>query len=82
MTYFFVTDKGEFKEGVSLTAFDELLRWEKYAYGCSELVCSLLTKAFFSFDLLLIVHRYSTLSTNGLIAVLSPGFFAVSSGLI
>ncbi|KAH8690184.1 glycosyl transferase family group 2-domain-containing protein [Talaromyces proteolyticus] len=31
-------DKGEFKEGVSLTAFDELLRWEKYAYGCSELI--------------------------------------------
>lgn len=33
-------DKGEFKEGVSLTAFDELLRWEKYSYGCSELVIS------------------------------------------
>ncbi|KAK6068055.1 glycosyltransferase family 2 protein [Seiridium cupressi] len=31
-------DHGEFKEGVSLTASDELLRWEKYAYGCSELV--------------------------------------------
>jgi len=31
-------DKGEFKEGVSLTAFDELLRWEKYSYGCSELI--------------------------------------------
>jgi hypothetical protein len=28
----------EFKEGVSLTIFDELARWEKYAYGCSELV--------------------------------------------
>lgn len=34
------SDKGEFKEGVSLTAFDELLRWEKYSYGCSELVSS------------------------------------------
>ncbi|KAK4232962.1 glycosyl transferase family group 2-domain-containing protein [Achaetomium macrosporum] len=31
-------DEGEFKEGVSLTIFDELLRWEKYAYGCSELM--------------------------------------------
>ncbi|KAH8889228.1 hypothetical protein GQ53DRAFT_723412 [Thozetella sp. PMI_491] len=31
-------DNGEFKEGVSLTAFDELLRWEKYSYGCSELI--------------------------------------------
>lgn len=26
-----------FKEGVSLTVYDELTRWEKYAYGC---VCS------------------------------------------
>ena len=31
------TDTG-FKEGVSLTVYDELARWEKYAYGCSELV--------------------------------------------
>ncbi|KAH7031440.1 glycosyl transferase family group 2-domain-containing protein [Microdochium trichocladiopsis] len=31
-------DKGEFKEGVSLTVMDELLRWEKYSYGCSELL--------------------------------------------
>lgn len=29
---------GEFEEGVSLTIYDELARWEKYAYGCSELV--------------------------------------------
>ncbi|KAF7552227.1 hypothetical protein G7Z17_g4476 [Cylindrodendrum hubeiense] len=29
---------GEFKEGVSLTLYDELTRWEKYAYGCNELV--------------------------------------------
>ncbi|KAK5075669.1 hypothetical protein LTR16_008938, partial [Cryomyces antarcticus] len=28
----------EFKEGVSLTIYDELARWEKYSYGCSELV--------------------------------------------
>ncbi|OCK77120.1 hypothetical protein K432DRAFT_418823 [Lepidopterella palustris CBS 459.81] len=31
-------DHGEFKEGVSLTVFDELLRWKKFAYGCSELM--------------------------------------------
>ncbi|PSN72380.1 hypothetical protein BS50DRAFT_597684 [Corynespora cassiicola Philippines] len=30
-------DKG-FKEGVSLTVYDELQRWEKYAYGCNELI--------------------------------------------
>lgn len=27
-----------FQEGVSLTVYDELSRWEKYAYGCSELI--------------------------------------------
>jgi hypothetical protein len=27
-----------FKEGVSLTVYDELTRWEKYAYGCSEML--------------------------------------------
>lgn len=31
--------KGDgYKEGVSLTVYDELARWEKYAYGCSELI--------------------------------------------
>ncbi|CRK48841.1 hypothetical protein BN1723_020675, partial [Verticillium longisporum] len=25
-------------EGVSLTVYDELARWEKYAYGCNELL--------------------------------------------
>ncbi|KAK9773307.1 hypothetical protein SCAR479_10036 [Seiridium cardinale] len=29
---------GSFKEGVSLTIYDELTGWEKYAYGCNELV--------------------------------------------
>ena len=29
---------GGFEEGVSLTVYDELARWEKYAYGCSELL--------------------------------------------
>ncbi|OWO98766.1 hypothetical protein B2J93_4637 [Marssonina coronariae] len=27
-----------FREGVSLTVYDELARWEKYAYGCNELL--------------------------------------------
>ncbi len=29
---------GEFEEGVSLTCDDELNRWQKYSFGCSELV--------------------------------------------
>ncbi|KAK9461690.1 glycosyl transferase family group 2-domain-containing protein [Lipomyces oligophaga] len=28
----------EFQEGVSLTVYDELTRWQKYAYGCNELM--------------------------------------------
>ncbi|CAO2650163.1 Nn.00g014550.m01.CDS01 [Neocucurbitaria sp. VM-36] len=27
-----------YKEGVSLSVYDELARWEKYAYGCNELI--------------------------------------------
>jgi cellulose synthase/poly-beta-1,6-N-acetylglucosamine synthase-like glycosyltransferase len=30
--------KGDFKEGVSLTVDDELNRWQKYSYGCNELI--------------------------------------------
>ncbi|KAK2467930.1 hypothetical protein APHAL10511_000225 [Amanita phalloides] len=30
--------EGDFKEGVSLSIDDELNRWQKYAYGCSELL--------------------------------------------
>ncbi|KAG0701465.1 glycosyl transferase family group 2-domain-containing protein [Suillus ampliporus] len=30
--------QGDFKEGVSLTVDDELNRWQKYSYGCSELI--------------------------------------------
>ncbi|KAK0458084.1 glycosyl transferase family group 2-domain-containing protein [Desarmillaria tabescens] len=29
---------GGFKEGVSLTVVDELARWQKYAYGCDEII--------------------------------------------
>jgi cellulose synthase/poly-beta-1,6-N-acetylglucosamine synthase-like glycosyltransferase len=29
---------GGFKEGVSLTVDDELNRWQKYSYGCNELI--------------------------------------------
>lgn len=35
----FASYTGEgFQEGVSLTVYDELARWEKYAYGCNELL--------------------------------------------
>lgn len=31
-------NNGDFKEGVSLTVYDEISRWQKYAYGVSELM--------------------------------------------
>lgn len=38
----FASPDGElFEEGVSLTVYDELTRWEKYAYGCSEVCISM-----------------------------------------
>jgi hypothetical protein len=37
-TYHTVQSGDCFQEGVSLTVYDELARWEKYAYGCNELV--------------------------------------------
>lgn len=36
-----------FKEGVSLTVYDELARWEKYAYGCNELLFYPMRKWFY-----------------------------------
>ncbi|KAJ9112322.1 hypothetical protein QFC19_000742 [Naganishia cerealis] len=37
---------GGFQEGVSLTAVDELNRWQKYAYGCSEMLFNPISKWF------------------------------------
>ena len=31
-------NRDEFREGVSLTVYDEIARWSKYAWGCSELM--------------------------------------------
>lgn len=36
--------EGGFKEGVSLTCDDELNRWQKYSYGCNELIFNPLLK--------------------------------------
>ncbi|KAF5378270.1 hypothetical protein D9615_008739 [Tricholomella constricta] len=36
--------EGGFKEGVSLTVVDELARWQKYAYGCNEIIFNPLVK--------------------------------------
>ncbi|KAI8814953.1 Ncp1-like protein [Cladochytrium replicatum] len=45
--YVAYTGKG-FKEGVSLNVDDEIKRWQKYAYGCSELLFNPIPKWFTS----------------------------------
>lgn len=49
---------GEFMEGVSLTVYDEITRWSKYAFGCAEIMFSpfkiwwtgkIFTRLFFQF---------------------------------
>lgn len=43
LRYASYTEEG-FKEGVSLTVYDELARWEKYSYGCNEIIFHPLSK--------------------------------------
>lgn len=47
-----------FKEGVSLTVYDELARWEKYAYGCSELIFHPLREWVFRGPFTLLFRRF------------------------
>ncbi|KAF8269451.1 glycosyl transferase family group 2-domain-containing protein [Lactarius quietus] len=50
--------KGGFKEGVSLTVDDELNRWQKYAYGCSELLFNPLVKWWRRGPIAIQIHRF------------------------
>lgn len=50
----------EFREGVSLTVYDELARWEKYAYGVNEVI----------------FHPWSTWITRGPFTPLFRSFIA------
>lgn len=50
--------KGGFKEGVSLTVDDELNRWQKYAYGCSELLFNPFVKWFRRGPINVKIHRF------------------------
>ncbi|GFZ49140.1 hypothetical protein JCM24511_06890 [Saitozyma sp. JCM 24511] len=49
---------GGFQEGVSLTADDELNRWQKYAYGCSELLFHPLKQWFRKGPITPLFHRF------------------------
>lgn len=50
--------KGGFKEGVSLTIDDELNRWRKYSYGCSELLFNPFSKWLFKGPINGAIHRF------------------------
>jgi cellulose synthase/poly-beta-1,6-N-acetylglucosamine synthase-like glycosyltransferase len=50
--------KGGFKEGVSLTVDDELNRWQKYAYGCSELLFNPLVQWWRRGPIAVQIHRF------------------------
>jgi cellulose synthase/poly-beta-1,6-N-acetylglucosamine synthase-like glycosyltransferase len=49
---------GGFKEGVSLTVDDELNRWQKYAYGCNELLFNPLVKWWRRGPIARQIHRF------------------------
>ena len=49
---------GEFKEGVSLTVDDELNRWQKYSYGCSELLFNPFAKWLTKGPINASIHRF------------------------
>ncbi|KAF8577758.1 hypothetical protein K439DRAFT_1639454 [Ramaria rubella] len=49
---------GGFKEGVSLTCDDELNRWMKYAYGCSELLFNPIHKWLFKTPITKQIHHF------------------------
>ncbi|KAI0036400.1 glycosyl transferase family group 2-domain-containing protein [Vararia minispora EC-137] len=50
--------RGGFKEGVSLTVDDELNRWMKYAYGCSELLFNPFARWFTRGPIAGQIHRF------------------------
>ena len=50
--------QGEFKEGVSLSADDELNRWQKYSYGCSELLFNPFSKWLTKGPINISIHRF------------------------
>ncbi|KAK9778119.1 hypothetical protein AB5N19_01659 [Seiridium cardinale] len=78
-------DHGEFKEGVSLTASDELLRWEKYAYGVSELVFNPVYKWLWKgpFTMLFLKFLFSRMKICSKISILAymGTYYAIAAAL-
>lgn len=76
---------GLFKEGVSLTVYDELARWEKYAYGCNELVFHPIYKWPFKgpFTKLFLSFLWSDIKSTSKITILAYIFtyYAIAAAL-
>jgi hypothetical protein len=76
---------GGFQEGVSLTIYDELNRWEKYAYGCNELVFHPLYKWPYKGPLtgLFLKFLWSNVPISGKVSVLAyiSTYYAIAGGI-
>ena len=76
---------GGFKEGVSLTVYDELARWEKYAYGCNELVFHPLYKWVYKgpFTRLFLRFLFSNIKVTSKITILAyiGSYYAIASAI-
>lgn len=75
----------EFKEGVSLTIYDELMRWQKYAYGVSEMIFHPLHRWYKGpFTPLFYTYLFSNITYSSKISILAYmcSYFALGSALM
>lgn len=74
----------EFKEGVSLTIYDELMRWQKYAYGVSEMIFHPLHRWYKGpFTPLFYTYLFSNITYSSKVSILAYmcSYFALGSAL-
>lgn len=76
----------EFKEGVSLTIYDEIMRWQKYGYGVSEMIFHPFHRWIYKgpFTKLFYTFLGSNIMLSSKISVLSYmcSYFALGSALL
>ncbi|KAM3544636.1 hypothetical protein ARSEF1564_002504 [Beauveria bassiana] len=76
----------EFKEGVSLTIYDEIMRWQKYAYGVSEMIFHPLHRWVYRgpFTPLFYTFLFSNIMWSSKISIMSYmcSYFALGSALL
>ncbi|UNI18966.1 hypothetical protein JDV02_005195 [Purpureocillium takamizusanense] len=76
----------QFKEGVSLTIYDEIARWQKYAYGVSEMIFHPLHRWIFKgpFTPLFYTYLGSNIMLSSKISIMAYmcSYFALGSALL